>query len=72
MQDSDTYDVIVIGAGVTGAITAWLLAKQKARVLLLESGEESPDRIKLVGEFARSTRRSPLYGDRRASCRERV
>lgn len=59
MQDSDTYDVIVIGAGVTGAITAWLLAKQKARVLLLESGEESPDRIKLVGEFARSTRRSP-------------
>lgn len=59
MRDSHTYDVIVIGAGVTGAITAWLLAQQKARVLLLESGEESPERIDLVGAYARATQRSP-------------
>src|ERR1700739_3631239 len=31
-----SFDVVVIGAGVFGAWTAWHLAKRKQRVLLLE------------------------------------
>ena len=32
-----SYDVVVIGAGVFGAWTAWHLAKRKLRVLLLDT-----------------------------------
>ena len=33
-----TYDVIIIGSGVAGALVAYKLAKEKVRVLILEAG----------------------------------
>lgn len=59
MSESNTYDVIIIGAGVVGAITAWNLARAKAKVLLLDAGEIGPERLGLVGAFARAIVRSP-------------
>jgi choline dehydrogenase-like flavoprotein len=55
----DAHDVIVIGAGVCGAVSAWLLAQRGARVLLLEAGEVGPERLELVGAYARAARKSP-------------
>ncbi len=37
LPESDTYDVIIVGARIAGAATAALLAAQGARVLLLDS-----------------------------------
>jgi sarcosine oxidase len=36
MAGASTFDVVVVGAGVFGAWTAWHLAKRKQRVLLVE------------------------------------
>ena len=53
------YDVIIIGSGVTGAITAWQLSLSGARVLLLEAGETGPPRLDLVGAYAAALDKSP-------------
>lgn len=56
----EQYDVIVIGSGVCGAIAAWRLRQAGCdRVLMLEAGEEGPDRMELVGAFGRAWRKSP-------------
>jgi geranylgeranyl reductase family protein len=36
MSESSTYDVIIVGAGPAGALLAYLLASQNARVLLID------------------------------------
>jgi len=60
MANGDTlYDVVVIGSGVCGAVTAWKIALAGARVLLLEAGETGPQRVDLVGSFARAAIKSP-------------
>lgn len=46
-------DVLVVGAGVAGALIAWRLAAAGRRVLVLEAGPER-DRAEMVGAFARS------------------
>ena len=48
-------DVVIIGSGVCGAITAWQLACQGKRVVLLEAGTNHVDRSRLVELFAGST-----------------
>lgn len=53
------YDVVVIGAGVCGAVAAWKLARKGASVLILEAGPSTADRRALVGSFARRIARSP-------------
>jgi glucose dehydrogenase len=53
-DESETFDVVIIGAGVCGAIAAWRLASAGVRVLVLEAGPDTTDRAELVGTFARS------------------
>ena len=46
------FDVVVIGAGVAGAMTAYRLAQDGARVLMLEAGSRNPARAQMVGAYA--------------------
>jgi len=52
------YDVIVIGSGVCGALTAWTLATRGRRVLILEAGMSTSDRSTLIGNYAASATQS--------------
>ncbi len=50
MTYSSTYDVVVVGAGVFGACTAWHLAKRVQRVLLVEAYGPGHSRASSGGE----------------------
>src|SRR6266571_300171 len=50
MSKQKTYDVVVVGAGVFGAWTAWHLAKRGKRVLLLEAYGPGHSRASSGGE----------------------
>lgn len=50
------YDVVIVGAGVTGSMTARELTKYKLSVCILEKADDAVCR-KLQGEFRNSTRR---------------
>ena len=50
MAESSTYDMIVVGAGVFGAWTAWHLAKRKQKVLVLDSYGAAHARASSGGE----------------------
>jgi choline dehydrogenase-like flavoprotein len=52
------YDVIIVGAGVAGALVGWKLAQAGRRVLILEAGEEGRSRAELVEEFAAASIKS--------------
>jgi choline dehydrogenase-like flavoprotein len=61
---SKKYDVIVIGAGVAGALIAWKMAEAELSVLMLEAREmrlEDQDRAEFVKIFAElpNTQRTP-------------
>lgn len=58
-ETNESYDVIVIGSGVCGAISAWMLAQTGAKTLILEAGESGSERIELVGRFAAAIRKTP-------------
>ena len=45
MQDSDFYDVVIVGAGPGGSTTAYYLAKEGKKVLLLEKKKFPRDKI---------------------------
>src|SRR5215470_8646244 len=50
MAESPTYDMVVVGAGVFGAWTAWHLAKRKQKVLVLDSYGAAHARASSGGE----------------------
>ena len=50
MANSPTYDCVVVGAGVFGTWTAWHLAKQKQRVLLVDAFGAAHSRASSGGE----------------------
>ena len=38
------YDVVIVGSGVAGALTAWRLSSQgKLKILVIEAGESKVD-----------------------------
>jgi glucose dehydrogenase len=55
MNRQDAFDVVIIGAGVAGALIASVLAEKKIKVLLLEAGETGGKREELVLRWAQAT-----------------
>jgi glucose dehydrogenase len=55
MPATETFDVVIIGAGVAGALIADALAAKKLKVLLLEAGETGHERSELVARWAAAT-----------------
>lgn len=53
------FDVIVVGAGIAGAMVAYKLAQAGARVLILESGSRNPSRSNMVGAYAIAPVKTP-------------
>jgi glucose dehydrogenase len=53
------FDVVVIGAGVAGAMAAYRLALTGARVLILEAGNRNPSRAQMVGAYATASAKTP-------------
>jgi len=53
------FDVVVIGAGVAGAMVAYRLALSGANVLILEAGSQNPSRAQMVGSYAIASIKSP-------------
>src|SRR5882672_4059819 len=51
----DTFDAVIIGSGVSGALLANELANKGARVLILEAGETGRDRQEMVHSWAGAT-----------------
>jgi choline dehydrogenase-like flavoprotein len=46
------FDVVIVGAGMAGAMVAHRLARAGARVLMLEAGNRNPPRAQMVGAYA--------------------
>src|SRR5690349_14466563 len=55
---SEAFDVVVIGAGVAGALVAWRLAEAGAKVAVLEAGPRV-DRAAAVERFRASAVKTP-------------
>jgi choline dehydrogenase-like flavoprotein len=52
------FDVIVVGAGVAGAMVAYRLAQVGASVLVLEAGSRNPSRAQMVGAYGIAANKS--------------
>jgi glucose dehydrogenase len=52
---TESFDVVIIGAGVAGALIADALAARQVKVLLLEAGETGGDRGALTARWAAAT-----------------
>jgi len=63
------FDVVIVGSGVAGALTAYRLARLNFRVLMLEAGGVAPDslgRYALVHSYISSPSKAtftPFCGD---------
>jgi choline dehydrogenase-like flavoprotein len=53
------FDIVIIGAGVAGAMLAYRLAKAGATVLVLEAGIRNPSRSQMVGKYAIAAAKTP-------------
>ncbi|NNT71578.1 GMC family oxidoreductase [Flavobacterium sp. IMCC34852] len=58
-MEQDDFDVVIIGAGICGAITAYKLAEENHKVLLLEAGTGQTDRIAFAGNYATAVKKHP-------------
>src|ERR1017187_6077133 len=52
---TESFDVVIIGAGVAGALIADALAARQVNVLLLEAGETGGERGALTARWAAAT-----------------
>jgi choline dehydrogenase-like flavoprotein len=53
------FDVVIVGAGVAGAMVAYRLAQAGASVVMLEAGIRNPGRVEMVGTYAIAKIKSP-------------
>src|SRR5260370_33390981 len=53
------FDVVIVGAGVAGAMVASRLAKAGPRVVMLEAGIRNPPRPQIVGAYAVAPTKGP-------------
>ncbi|MBL0726110.1 GMC family oxidoreductase [Piscinibacter sp. HJYY11] len=54
---SEVFDIVIVGAGVVGGILASKL-NERARILILEAGEEGPSRLDLVKAYVSAPKKS--------------
>ena len=60
MPEQKNYDVLIVGAGISGAIMAYKLAKAGKSVLVLDGGPEIPDdRSSYMEQFYLSMAKTP-------------
>jgi len=60
MPEQKTYDVLIVGAGISGALMAYTLAKAGKSVLVLDGGPEIPDdRSPYMEQFYLSMAKTP-------------
>lgn len=52
MANTEKYDVIIIGSGISGSLAALQLAKAGCKVMILEAGEKRSDRSKFLNNFS--------------------
>jgi glucose dehydrogenase len=53
------FDVVIVGAGVAGAMVAYRLAQAGASVVMLEAGIRNPPRVELAGAYAIAPAKTP-------------
>ncbi len=58
IASQDAFDVVIVGAGVAGALIASVLAAQKIRVVILEAGENGDARGAFATRWAGATVKS--------------
>ena len=57
---TQTYDLVIVGSGISGSIVAYQLGKQGKKVLILEAGQEVPvDRSGYMRTFFKANAKTP-------------
>lgn len=55
------YDVVIIGAGVSGIFAAMKLAEQEKRILMIDAGKPLDQRLSLLGSHIATSRSTERY-----------
>ena len=59
-MNTKTYDVVIVGSGISGAIVAYVLGQQGKKVLILEAGQQVPvDRSGYMQTFFKANAKTP-------------
>ena len=58
MGDRTEFDVVIVGAGVIGALVASKLAGERTSVLLIEAGPREDDRLVMLERYAAAPRKT--------------
>ncbi|MDF3981654.1 GMC family oxidoreductase [Luteibacter sp. PPL201] len=59
-MSAQTYDVVIVGSGISGSIVAYELGRQGKKVLILEAGQAVPvDRSGYMNTFFKSNAKTP-------------
>lgn len=64
-MNTEDFQIIIIGAGVCGALSAYKLSKAGYKVLIIEAGlDKTSERLSLVGNYATESNKGPAapYG----------
>ncbi|URX61474.1 GMC family oxidoreductase [Luteibacter anthropi] len=57
---TQTYDIVIVGSGISGSIVAYELGRQGKKVLILEAGQEVPvDRSGYMSTFFKANAKTP-------------